>query len=252
VQVQLQSNAMVISSPGGFMEGISPNNILTVAPKPRNRFLAEAVKRIGLAERTGRGVDKIFESMLRSGHDMPDYSDSDSTSVVLRLNSEDVDEQFVQMLVTEEQRMGESLKVEPLIVLSVLKKQRRATLAELTVHLQRKRESDVRSIVEQLVEYGLIEGVGNGRARRYILSAKVYALAGNKAGYTRQHGMTIIQEKSLILQQAEKYGRITRAETMELCKCEKDHAYILLKALCREGKLELSGNGRGAYYRILR
>lgn len=248
VQVQLQSNAMVISSPGGFMEGISPDNILTAPPKPRNRFLAEAVKRIGLAERTGRGVDKIFESMLRGGHDVPDYSDSDSTSVVLRLNSEDVDEQFVQMLITEEQRMSEPLKVEPLIVLSTLKRQRRASLSELMIQLQRKRESDVRSIVEQLVEYGMIEGVGNGRARRYMLSAKIYELSGNKTGYTRQHGMTIIQEKSLIMQHIEQFNRITRAEVIDYCKCGKDHAYSLLRSLCDEGKLEMIGNGRGAFY----
>ena len=67
---------MVISSPGEFPEGVSADNILSVAPTPRNRTLAEAVKRIGLAERTGRGVDKIYSAMLRSGHEIPDYSDS--------------------------------------------------------------------------------------------------------------------------------------------------------------------------------
>lgn len=59
VQVQLQKTALSISSPGGFLEGISPDNILTASPTPRNVLLAEAAKRIGLAERTGRGIDKF-------------------------------------------------------------------------------------------------------------------------------------------------------------------------------------------------
>lgn len=73
---------MSISSPGGFLEGISPENILMVSPTPRNVLLAEAAKRIGLAERTGRGIDKIYTAMLRSGHAIPDYSASSNTSTM--------------------------------------------------------------------------------------------------------------------------------------------------------------------------
>lgn len=69
VDVQLQTKSILFSSPGGLPSGVTPENILTVAPTQRNRILAEAVKRIGLAERTGRGVDKIYRAMLRSGHD---------------------------------------------------------------------------------------------------------------------------------------------------------------------------------------
>ena len=44
-------------------------------------LLADALKRIGLAERTGRGVDRIYEGFLRFGRDLPDYSASTSVSV---------------------------------------------------------------------------------------------------------------------------------------------------------------------------
>lgn len=68
VQVQLHKTALSISSPGGFLEGISHDNILTVSPTPRNVLLTEAAKRIGLAEPTGRGIDKIYTVILRSGY----------------------------------------------------------------------------------------------------------------------------------------------------------------------------------------
>jgi ATP-dependent DNA helicase RecG len=34
--------------------------LLVVEPRPRNPLLADAIKRIGLAERTGRGINLIY------------------------------------------------------------------------------------------------------------------------------------------------------------------------------------------------
>lgn len=247
VQVQLQNKSMVISSPGGFPEGVSPDNILTVGPTPRNRILAEAVKRIGLAERTGRGVDKIYQAMLRSGHEIPDYSDSNSTVVVLRLNSAEMDEQFIRMLVTEEQRMNDLMPVDALIILSVLKNEWRASLAELAKKIQR-READAKNTVEWLVEQGIVEGVGNGNARRYMLSSKVYAMAGNETGYSRQRGMTTLEETGMIERYISTFGKISRGEAAELCKCDSNHAYYLLKKMTNEGKICPVKKGIFTYY----
>lgn len=40
------------------------HNLLTVEPHGRNQALADALKRIGLAERTGRGIDRIYEGSI--------------------------------------------------------------------------------------------------------------------------------------------------------------------------------------------
>lgn len=247
VHVQLNNYSMFISSPGGFPEGVTTENILTVAPTPRNRTLADAVKRIGLAERTGRGVDKIYSAMLRNGHEMPDYSDSNEVSVVLRLNSSELDEQFIRMLITEEQKMDKLMPVDALIVLSTLKNERRASIGELARHIQ-KRETDARNTVEWLVELGMVEGVGNSSSRRYMLSSKVYALVGNKAGYTRQKGMTVLQEKAMIENHVTQYSRITRSEAAELCKCDMNHAYYLLNKMVNDGILDAIKQGKYSYY----
>lgn len=125
VQMQLQKAALSISSPGSFGEGTSPDNILTALPTSRNVLLAEAAKRIGLAERTGRGIDKIYTVMLRSGHAIPDYSISTNTSVVLRLNSAELDESYIKMVIPEEKQLQKAMPLDALIVLSVLKTERR-------------------------------------------------------------------------------------------------------------------------------
>lgn len=247
VHVQLQQNSLIITNPGGFPEGVTSDNILTVAPSPRNRLLAEAVKRIGLAERTGRGVDKIYSSMLRSGHDVPDYKESDYTRVVLRLNSAGADTDFVRMLVVEEKKINKLMPVNALIILNALTHERRLNLSEFANRIQRK-EVDAKETVEWLVEMGIIEGLGNGNARKYMLSSKVYALSGNETGYTRQRGMTNLQEMGMIERHIDKFGKISRAETAELCKCDLNHAYYLLRKMADEGRVKAIKLGKFSYY----
>lgn len=247
VQVQLQKAALSISSPGGFVEGITPDNILTTAPTPRNVLLAEAAKRIGLAERTGRGIDKIYTVMLRSGHAIPDYSASTNTSVVLRLNSAELDESYIKMIISEEDRLQRSLPVDALIVLSVLKTERRATMSHLAAKIQ-KPITDARSVVEWLIELGMVEGVGNGSARRYMLSSKVYSISNNTAGYIRQRGWDTLQEREMIISHFDKYSEITREGVAELCRCTLNHASWLLRQLVEDGILVLRGKGRGSRY----
>lgn len=67
VYVQWFPDRIEFSSPGGFPEGITPENILVHEPLPRNQRLYEAAKRIGLVEQTGRGVDKVFLGQLHLG-----------------------------------------------------------------------------------------------------------------------------------------------------------------------------------------
>lgn len=250
VQVQLQNASLLISSPGGFLEGINPNNILTTAPTPRNMLLAEAAKRIGLAERTGRGIDKIYTAMLRSGHAIPDYSASTNTSVVLRLNSAELDEAYIKMIITEEERLQRAMPVDALIALSVLKTERRATIALLSLKIQ-KSTSDTKAIIEWLTELGMVEGIGNGSARRYMLSSKVYSITNNKAGYTRQRGWDTMQEKELILAHLDRYRKISREGVVELCRCTPNHASWLLRQLVSEGSIVLKGSGRSSHYEKL-
>jgi len=53
----------------------------TVANRRSCHCLAEAFRRIGLVEQTGRGIDKIFAGQLRYGRPAPDYGRTNSTAV---------------------------------------------------------------------------------------------------------------------------------------------------------------------------
>ena len=81
VRVLVDDAGLTIANPGGFVEGINVHNLLTAEPRGRNPCLMDALKRTGLAERTGRGIDRIFEGALNYGRPLPDYSRSNRRGV---------------------------------------------------------------------------------------------------------------------------------------------------------------------------
>ena len=247
VHVRLDEDGLTLSSPGGFVEGITLRNILVTAPRSRNPLLADIVKRIGLAERTGRGIDRIYEGMLRYGRPAPDYTMSDATSVVLVLPETDADIAFLEMILRHEERTGTAMPIDSLIILSRLRYERRLTTVDLKANTQ-KSEQATRTALEKLVEAGLVEAHGAGRGRTYTLSAKVYRHSGRKAAYIRQAGFDPIQQEQMVLAYIDKHGSIKRAEVMDLCRITGPQAYHLLNRLKKQGKIRQRGEKRYAVY----
>lgn len=232
---------------GGFIEGVNLNNLLTVEPHGRNQTLADALKRIGLAERTGRGIDRIFEGSITYGRPLPDYSESTSRYVKLFIQRAQPDMAFARMISNEENRMGRTLPINSLLILSSLRTQRRASVRELSelIHVS---EMRTKANVEKLLESGLIEAVGNGRARAYMLSAKVYREQENSVAYVRQTGIERLKYEELIVKLAKQQGHITRDNVKELLGINDSQAYRVLKKLADKGRLVLVGKGRNARY----
>lgn len=247
VHIRLDDDGLTISSPGGFVEGVTLNNLLVVPPRSRNPLLADTVKRIGLAERTGRGIDRIYEGMLRYGRPTPDYAMSDATSVILYLANAEADVEFLEMIVRQEEQSGAALPIDSLIILSRLRHERRLTTADLIPDTQ-KSEAATRTALEKLVEAGIIEAHGTARGRTYTLSAKIYRSSGQKAAYVRQAGFNRIQQEQMVLRYVNEHGSIKRADVMELCRISKDQAYKLLRRLCEDGQIEQQGSHKGAIY----
>ena len=248
VRVEINSEGMLISNPGGFIEGIHADNLLDAEPHGRNPVLADALKRIGLAERTGRGIDRIYEGSLLYGRLLPDYSRSTSTSVCLFIPRGMPDRAFVRMISEEQQRLGHPLPIYALLVLNTLKQMHQATLREISEALKRD-ESRIKIVVETLVESGLVEAIGNGRGRNYMLSPKAYGKE-NTAAYIRQKGIDELRYEELVLELARKQKSIKRADVIALLHVSPAKAFRILQRLVKNQKLSLYGKGAGAYYTL--
>lgn len=249
VHVQWREDRIEISSPGGFPEGVHLNNLLVTPPRPRNPRLADSFKRLGLVERTGRGIDTIFSEQLRNGRPVPDYGRSTSVWVTLVIPGGRANLEFIR-LVLEQDESGRSLSLDELLILNSLFTDRRIDTATAAKVIQ-KPEAETRGALERLGERGLIEPRGERRGRVYHLSAAVYRMLGQKAAYVRVRGFEPEQHRQMILRYLRKHGAITRSETADLCQVSPDQATRILKGLVDDGHLVLRGRGRGAYYELV-
>lgn len=249
VHVQWHADRIEVNNPGGFVEGVRLDNLLVTPPRPRNPRLADAFKRCGLVERTGRGIDIIFEGQLRYGRSAPDYARSTESSVTVVLPGGPANLDFVRVVV-EEERAGRPLSLDALMILNYLERERHIDLAT-AARLTQRGDAETRATLEELVEAGLVEPRGEKKGRTYHLSAAVYRRMGKPEAYVRARGFEPIQQEQMVLQYVDSHGRISRRETADLCRTSPYQATRLLNRLVASGQLGRRGQGRTTYYERL-
>ena len=240
------SQALSVSNPGGFPDGITIHNLLTAPPHARNPLIADAFKRAGLVERTGRGVNRAYRNQLALGRPRPDYSRSTQAWVEARLPAGPTDNELA-VFVAASARNGRPLDLQTLQVLHEVRAESRVTSARAG-ELLHVGTDDARSVLNSLVERGLLEPRGEGRGRTYHLAAALYREIGESAAYVRARGFDTIQQEQMILTYVTQHGSIGRAETVELCRVAPDQASRRLRGMVRDGTLTMTGNRRTARY----
>lgn len=250
VRVSITDEGLTIANPGGFIEGITIDNLLTAEPHGRNPLLADALKRVGLAEKTGRGIDRIFEGSLIYGRLLPDYSLSNSSTVSLFIPRSSPDIQMAKLVADEQNRLGRPLPVNTLLVLNTLREMPKSDVKQISEYTNLS-VAIVRTVLEKSISIGLVEAYGNARGRYYMLSHVVYKENYGKAGYVRQRDIDETRYLELIISMAKQNEFISRADVIQLLHVNENHAYRLLKSLVDAGKLEPINRGRYAKYRII-
>lgn len=246
VHVYWRDTELEITNPGGFPDDVTLDNLLVTAPKPRNPVLADAFKRIGLVERTGRGIDTIFEGQLRYGRPAPDYARSSAGTVQVVMPGGPANLALAQFIIGRD-RPESPVSVEEMLIVNAVDRERRIDVDRAAFLLQ-KGEPSARAVLERLVESGVLEGRGPARERSYGFTAATYRAIGPAAAYTRSRGFEPLQHQQMVLAHIQAHGRITRGETAELCQLTSLEAKLLLRKLLRRKLIVSVGAGRNAYY----
>ncbi len=224
-----------IQSPGGFVPGITPENILW-KQAPRNRRIAEVFAKCGLVERSGQGARLMFERSIREGKSRPDFSRTDDHEVFLTLHGEVQDERFLQFF----QKVGQ----ETLLTFST-----RDFLVVDLIHREQPVPPDLQDRLPRLLELGVIESRGRGSNKTYFLSRRLYTALGKKGAYTRRRGLDKETNKALLLRHIE-YSRDEGARFEELSQVlpslSRDQIQGLMKELKGEGRIRVVGKTRAA------
>jgi ATP-dependent DNA helicase RecG len=246
IQVQLTDDTFTVTSPGSFPPGVTIANMLDQT-RPRSQALALAFKRAGLVERRGKGINEMFESQLRAGKGIPDYSASSpvSVSASVPLASDDIN--LVRFIARWQSEENAELSLDELRVIHEIHRSGPCSVEDLMALLGLT-EIASRGATRRLTEHGLLESRGRARRPKFHLTAAFYERSEDRAAYIRLRDIEPHRQEAMILDYVQTYGRITRSEAARLCQTSPNEARTLLKGLVVAGQLELRGERRGAHY----
>ena len=186
VQVEHSPTRIAVTSPGDFVPGVTAENLLTVNSRSRNAALTALMRRLGLAEDAGVGVDRMYAEMVGVGHHPPTFSSSRDyvTATLLGGAPNTSVTRFVTTL-PEQWRTNP----DPLLVLLTLLGQRTVTAAAIAPLLQK--GLDESEVILQLLagSDGFIErtrGSATHRLGVYRLRAEAIATLGTAVAYRRR------------------------------------------------------------------
>ncbi len=228
---------LVIESPGGFPIGINEQNILD-RQSPRNRRIADIFAKCGLVERSGQGMNLMYELCIQESKSTPDFANSDQYQIVLNLDGEVQDPRFLQFL----EKVGrETLKLFSTTDFLLLDH----------IHRERKIPEHLRKRLQSLVEMGIVERFGRGRGVKYVLSRRYYKMAGEKGTYTRKKGLDRDTNKTLLLKHV-KENRENGSRLKELMQVlpalSRGQVQTLLRELKAVGLIHLTGKTSAALW----
>jgi ATP-dependent DNA helicase RecG len=225
---------MEIVSPGGFPQGVNLENILW-RQNPRNRRIAEVLAKCGLVERSGQGINAMFEESIKESKPRPDFTGTDDYQVFLTLSGEVQDVRFLRFLEQIGRETLRSFTTEDLLILDILRQQD-AVPENLIPRLKILRER------------GLIETIGRGKGTKYFLAKRLYVAIGDKAAYTRRRGLDRETNKELLIKHLEHYAA-EGSQLHELLKVlpnlSRGQIQSLMKELKQEGRAYPKGKTKG-------
>lgn len=231
--IKASPEEFIIESPGGFPPGITLENILHKTSW-RNRMIAETFEKAGLAERSGQGVDDIFESTIKEGKGMPDLTESDTHLVRLRIPAQVKDKNFIFFLEKVARSKQLILSFEQIYELEKIREQQRVPKLKYT---------------SKFLELGIIESIGRTRGTKYILSHKYYAQEGKVGTHTRLTGLSRNQIKELILNHLRKNRKGVMKDFLDAFRdLKQQDLNNLLQELKRAGKVIHEGARRSGYW----
>ena len=237
VFIRQYPQCLQIESPGGFPLGVNEDNILD-RQLPRNRRIADIFAKCGLVERSGQGMNLMFELSIQESKQTPDFTNTDKYQVSLTLNGEVQDPRFLQFLEKIGRETLELFSTADFLLLDYI--HREQSIPERLLHR-----------IPTLVEKGVVERFGRGRGVTYVLSQRYYKMINKKGAYTRKTGLDRETNKALLLKhirENQENGSRLQEFRQVLPALSKDQVQKLIAELRKEDKIYKVGVTRAALW----
>ncbi|CAN5908832.1 ATP-binding protein [soil metagenome] len=246
VTIELTGTALVVNSPGRFVGGVTPTNIITHPSVRRSPHLTEVLAKLRLAERQAVGVDTMFLEMLRDGHAAPVIEET-ATGVRVVLAGGDPDQEWVNALRRLEPPtlLGD---LDATLIIDHIARTGYATTSSAATVLQR--SSPEAALALSNLRKARIDGrpvivaVDGDRER----DTPAYQLPDPATYGPRSRSNDPDDRAHLLLMYAREKGRITSREAMALTRVTRPTALSDLDALVRDEQLVPAGSGPRAHF----
>jgi ATP-dependent DNA helicase RecG len=251
--VEHVGDTLTVTSPGGFIGGIKPSNIITHPAVPRYRSLAEAMAALRLGEREGIGVDRVVRDMLAIGRPEPEITEITGPYVRVSLVGGDPDPEVLEFLANVEPSnvttdLDALLLIERLMTVGWIDA---ATAAPVLQRAEIETEAAITRLAAARVGRDpvltLVKGIPAGQPAAYRLSDPARRRLAGRV----EHLDTPDGRKAQIIAWATARRRISSTEAADLTGLSIPYVGTVLSGLEEEGILRPSREnklGRGFYY----
>ena len=179
--IRQYKDRLVIESPGGLPVDITLDNILN-RQSPRNRRIAEIFSRCGLVERSGQGMNLIYELSIQEAKSLPDFTGTDANLVRIALNGLVLNKDMLLLLNKIGNERLESFTTDDFMVINSL-------------FFEQKIPENLKGRIKRLVDMGIIEHISRNK---YVLARAFYVVSGKTGIRTRHVGLNRETNKELL------------------------------------------------------
>jgi ATP-dependent DNA helicase RecG len=244
VQIELHRDRLEVTSPGGFIGGVNPQNILRHPPVRRNPLLAGVLQTVGLVNRAGLGVDRIYEEILRLGKGMPQYYGDEGH---VRLVLPTVTHPEFARFVSSETKAGRKLELDDLMVLRAVGERGYVDRWSAAEKLQLPEETAAERLVS-LRGRGYLVTQGRGRGTAYRLARYLSDLLRGPGETDRDIPLDDEAVRLRVQAVLAERGQLTNAEVRRISGYSRTEVLRMMRSLAQERLVALRGSGRGAHY----
>ncbi|MDR1689292.1 MAG: putative DNA binding domain-containing protein [Clostridiales bacterium] len=221
VFIRQYRDKLVIESPGGFPQGITVENILD-RQSPRNLLIAKILQLCGLVERSGQGMNLIYELAVREAKYLPDFKGTDPYFVKLTLSGKIVDKRMLSLFHKIGDERLDKCTTEDYIMLAKFYNKNEITEVshEKLVHL---------------TELGIVENASLSNVYRMSIGGLSVAIADRK-----EYIKNFVQE----------HGEAKTADFVKKFALSEGYIRALLREMVVDGTLLKLGDKRYARYKL--
>ena len=185
-------------------------------------------------ERSGQGMNIIYEQSIQEAKPLPDFTGTDEYSFFITLNGMVLDKNIILFLRKIGQATLDSFSTEDFLVIN-------------NVAHGNKIPKDMLDVAEHLMNMGIIERAA--KDGHYIFARRYYESIGKAGYYTRLSGLDKGYNIGLLLKHLDGSGSVG-APLRELRQVLPSHSprqiRVLLESLRSDGKVDVKGKGNGA------